>query len=163
MTKSVLQFLKFILILYVLILILMSVPLREYILGGLYSSSDSELITYIKYHTNIFPLSTMLMYIEKIKQNTINTVYIIKIIVGNITLFIPLGALLKMFFETKKVIVYSLCCAVTMEILQLVTRSGSFDIDIIILRFLGAMFGFAIVSLVLKLKRGAELRRIKFM
>ena len=79
-----------------------------------------------------------------------NTVYLF----GNILGFVPLGFFLPILFEKQRkfgsFIATSTLAIMCIEILQLVTMRGLFDIDDIILNVLGACLGFWLLQKLVK-------------
>lgn len=69
-------------------------------------------------------------------------------VIGNICVFIPLGAFLpKLFTRCRNlffVIVLSLELSLVVEVIQLVTRVGSFDVDDLLLNTIGGILGYII-------------------
>jgi len=63
---------------------------------------------------------------------------------GNLLVFVPFGLLISMIFGTKyyKFISIFLISILSLEILQMITYLGSFDIEDIIINSLGASIGF---------------------
>ena len=75
-------------------------------------------------------------------------------IVGNFLMFIPMGILLSLCFENvnkKNIFKYAVLIPLAIEVLQLVV-GRSFDIDDLVMNFLGIVIGYFIVELVKKLK-----------
>lgn len=75
-------------------------------------------------------------------------------IVGNFLMFIPMGILLSLCFENvnkKNIFKYAVLIPLAIEVLQLVV-GRSFDIDDLLMNFLGIVIGYFIVELVKKLK-----------
>ena len=97
----------------------------------------------LRCNLNIIPFRTIYEYLssENIKSAVIN-------LVGNIVMFIPLGFFLTEFIKKciriRFLIIYTLIIIFTVEIIQLVTLTGSFDIDDIFLNISGAVIGFII-------------------
>ena len=74
--------------------------------------------------------------------------------VGNLLMFIPMGILLSLCFKNinkKNIFKYALLIPLAIEVIQLVV-GRSFDIDDLIMNFLGIVIGHYIVELVKKLK-----------
>jgi glycopeptide antibiotics resistance protein len=101
------------------------------------------------YSYNLVPFRTIKQYI--IYRNRIETQIWVKNLFGNIILFIPLGVFgpllnIKLFKKTLflEVIISLLFCV---ELIQLITKVGSFDIDDIILNTFGALLGLLFTSL----------------
>lgn len=73
-------------------------------------------------------------------------------IVGNFLMFIPMGILLSLCFENvnkKNIFKYAVLIPLAIEVLQLVV-GRSFDIDDLVMNFLGIVIGYFIVELVKK-------------
>ena len=132
-------------VIYIFILLIMSIPIREYFMGGLFTYSNISIIEYFKYNINIFPFRTICNYIDMYVKGNVNVEYVIYNTLGNIVLFMPVGILLKLRDLTViRIVFISMICALLMETLQIVTKCGSFDIDAVILRVGGAIIGFII-------------------
>ncbi len=67
-------------------------------------------------------------------------------LIGNVVAFLPFGAFLPMLFEKcKRFILTTLFCfefSICVEIIQLVWKVGSFDVDDILLNTLGGILGY---------------------
>ena len=91
---------------------------------------------------NFIPFHTLHCYIEGSEPMRYTT----ENLVGNILLFIPLGIFLPLLFEKvntlRKVLLYAFAVSSFLEIIQLFTLLGNFDIDDILLNVLGAFVGF---------------------
>lgn len=75
-------------------------------------------------------------------------------IVGNFLMFIPMGILLSLCLKSisrKDMFKYALLIPLAIEVIQLVV-GRSFDIDDLVMNFLGIVIGYYIVELVKKLK-----------
>lgn len=131
---------SFILYLFVLAVILFLRP-REIWL-------DMPILEYIKYSSNIVPFKTISTYINAIFGGSMNTDIPIKNLIGNFILLLPMGIYLP--FITKKInkmnilSIFMIILLFIIEVVQLVTRRGSFDIDDFILNIIGALIGFGI-------------------
>ena len=72
-------------------------------------------------------------------------------VVGNICVFIPLGMFLpKLFARCRNlffVIVLSLELSLVVEVVQLMTRVGSFDVDDLLLNTIGGTLGYLIYKI----------------
>ncbi|SFJ79037.1 VanZ like family protein [Paenibacillus sp. UNC496MF] len=66
---------------------------------------------------------------------------------GNVLLFVPLGFLLPILFRRVRrlsaMLTLSLICSLAIELAQLATRLGQFDVDDLLLNALGGLIGFA--------------------
>lgn len=96
------------------------------------------------YRYNLTPFLEIRRGLENI--NTVGYRYVIVNIAGNIAAFMPFGFLLPMITDrrmhTGKVIVYSFLLSLCAETLQLVSRTGAFDVDDLILNTVGGVFGY---------------------
>jgi len=99
--------------------------------------------TQLGYRYNLSPLETIRRYMNIDRFNT--STWIINL-VGNIGVFIPFGIIIPLAFDSKyrRMLVIFLSIIFTLEVLQLVTRRGSFDIDDFILNSVGATIGYCI-------------------
>ncbi|WP_214484958.1 VanZ family protein [Bacillus sp. SM2101] len=116
-----------------------------------YVHTDLSLFEYIKNSSNIVPFKTISTYIKAIFDGSMNMDIPIKNIFGNLILFLPMGVYLPFFKQNfTKVSVFSISMILLLfviEIVQLVTKRGRFDIDDFILNILGAFIGFGIWKL----------------
>lgn len=110
---------------------------------------------------NFIPFKTITYYLFLAKD--INFDIRVKNLTGNIIGFVPFGFILPLlsskFHSFKKVTVASFCLSLTFELLQLIFRFGSFDVDDLILNTLGGMIGYIpikLVSLYINHRRGEQ-------
>ncbi|MFR4350087.1 MAG: VanZ family protein [Roseburia sp.] len=113
------------------------------------------------YHYNLVPFKEISRFIKYRKVLGMQAVFLN--IAGNVMAFVPFGAFLpifsgrcRRFFYTA---FYSFELSILVELLQLVFKVGSFDVDDLILNTLGGMLGFLVYTLVIHLgkrKKGAE-------
>jgi len=98
---------------------------------------------YSDYMYNLDPFSTITLYLQfeyfNFKTWVIN-------LLGNIGVFIPFGILLPVAFKSKflKTMLIFELGLLTLELLQLVTKRGSFDVDDLILNTFGFLIGYGI-------------------
>lgn len=132
---------SFIFYLFILMIILFF-GVRGYIL------SDFSLLEYIKRSSNFVPFKTISTYFKAILDGSMNMDIPIKNLAGNFILFLPMGIYLPSFIRRiNKVSVFCISMILLLfiiEVMQVVTRRGSFDIDDCILNLLGALIGFGI-------------------
>jgi glycopeptide antibiotics resistance protein len=105
----------------------------------------------ISYQYNLVPLKTIKQYINN--REYFNLDIWIKNLFGNIIMFIPIGLLLPLlnqrmlkifkFTGTAMAILFSV------ELVQMLLRVGSFDVDDIILNTLGALIGLVFTRVVI--------------
>ena len=113
-----------------------------------YVWADLTLMEYIKRSSNFVPFKTISTYITAIFSGSMNIDIPIKNLVGNFIMFLPMGIYLPFFIRrTDKISVFSISMIILLlviEVIQVVTKRGSFDIDDFILNMLGALIGFGI-------------------
>ncbi|WP_430413639.1 VanZ family protein [Lederbergia citrea] len=133
-------------------------------ISGSYIETDLSLTEYIKWYTNSAPFKTITTYITAIFDGSMNMDIPIKNLIGNALMFLPMGIYLPYFIrKVNKVIVFSFTMVILLliiEVAQLVTRTGWFDVDDIILRMLGALIGFLIwkMNSIQKLMNGTSVQ-----
>lgn len=99
---------------------------------------------------NYVPFKTILQYIRGYPTWGVA----IRNLGGNIALFIPVGILMAIFNSNLRWIVIlamAIIFGAAMEILQILFRSGIFDIDDIFLNVLGFIVGYVLFILFIKL------------
>lgn len=98
---------------------------------------------------NIVPFKTIASYVIAIIDGDARG-HGIRNLAGNLILLFPLGFYLPFFLKkatsTKFYVVIVAVLIVIIEVAQLVTLSGSLDIDDFILNFAGALIGFLVFS-----------------
>ncbi|PFN07921.1 VanZ family protein [Bacillus cereus] len=94
---------------------------------------------------NLTPFTTLLMYMTDFDHYNLDI--ILTNTIGNIVIFIPLGFLIPLLFRrinnVKLACKIFIKCIFLIELLQLLTFTGVFDIDDIILNTLGALIGYS--------------------
>lgn len=83
---------------------------------------------------------------------------------GNILIFLPFGFFISMAGKTRgffKTLFYSLALSLCVEVLQLVTRVGSFDVDDILLNTVGGVLGYIIFVICNLIRRKYHVRNRK--
>jgi glycopeptide antibiotics resistance protein len=92
---------------------------------------------------NFIPFKTIIFYLF---IADINFNIRVDNLAGNIIGFVPFGVILpllsKRFRLFKKVMLTSLCLSLTFELIQLVFKFGSFDVDDLILNTFGGILGY---------------------
>jgi glycopeptide antibiotics resistance protein len=131
---------SFILYIFVIISVLFLRP-RGYV-------DDMTFIEYVKNSINIFPFKTISTYVKALYNGNMNIDIPLKNLGGNLILFLPMGIYLplltKKVNDIKSYSIFMVSLLFSVEVMQLITRRGSFDIDDFILNMLGAFLGFAI-------------------
>ena len=112
---------------------------------------------YLHRHIELVPFESTQNYLDMLRLDRINPDIVARNIAGNIAMFVPLGFLLPCiadrFAKLKFTLSGAVLLAFVLEALQLLTLRGSFDIDDIILRSVGAMLGFAVWHIIFRFLR----------
>ena len=115
---------------------------------------DEEYTHYLLRNIGIIPFGTTQSYIELICLDKINIDIVVRNIAGNLVMFVPLGFLLPYIFDKlrnyRSMAGFAAAVAFVLEVVQLLTMSGRFDIDDIILRCFGALFGLFSTKILMK-------------
>ena len=113
-------------------------------------SGYTEGIPYLQQmKVNLVPFRTLNLYIRLLSHHRPHLVRTAIVnLVGNVVMFIPLGAFLPFVFLRLRKLWKTLLCAAliicVVELLQLLTLVGSCDIDDLILNIIGAALGFTV-------------------
>lgn len=98
------------------------------------------------YHYNLKPFTEIKRYLNHISE--LGGFYVMLNLLGNVVCFVPLGFVLPVLTYRKwgiiKITFISFLASVFVEILQLVTKLGSCDIDDIIMNTLGGFLGYVL-------------------
>lgn len=125
--------------------------------GGLSYSYGGDYGQYLLHHIELVPFESTQNYLDMLRLDRINPDIVARNIAGNIVMFVPLGFLLPCvadrFAKLKLTLSGAVLLAFVLEALQLLTLRGSFDIDDIILRSVGAMLGFAVWHIIFRFLR----------
>ena len=105
---------------------------------------------YMSRFSNFVPFKTIKMYVTYFFAGKINKGIVYRNIFGNVLLFMPFSAFLYCLFPKMRNLISNLSvvlfCILTTEVVQLLFKIGSIDIDDVILNMLGAFLGFLIVN-----------------
>lgn len=98
------------------------------------------------YRYNLIPFQEIRRYLQYREQ--IGAIHVFLNLAGNVIGFIPFGALLPAVKKTKisfgKVALFSFELSLFIEVLQLMLRAGSCDVDDMILNTLGGCIGYGL-------------------
>ncbi|MBS4536937.1 VanZ family protein [Clostridium sp. D2Q-11] len=131
-------------------LLLISILFLNYTrnIGAISISSNT---TNFRLNANFIPFKTITIYIQSFINGNLNKSIIFQNLLGNLLLFSPMGILLPSLFKKlqklKLFLLSLLIILISVEVGQLLTSSGSFDIDDIILNIAGAAFFYFLWSL----------------
>jgi glycopeptide antibiotics resistance protein len=103
---------------------------------------------------NLIPFETISRYLH---GNHFNPEIRIINLAGNVAVFLPFGMLLPLVFGGKRMRSYGIFLAglFVLETLQLVTRRGSFDVDVFLLNSAGFFVGYTVYHAI-KRKWGSQ-------
>ena len=107
---------------------------------------DASLTEYFLQFSNLIPFHTIYDYITKIMNGSGNPVIVIRNLLGNLVMLLPMGLFLPFFFPKErngKIFGITMFLMIlTIECSQILLRNGSFDVDDFILGLAGAFLGF---------------------
>ena len=101
---------------------------------------------------NLIPFKTIIDFIDKLNNSSINASIVIRNMSANLLMFIPMGMALPVLFPKKfnrlwKVLVLTACLVLLIEIIQFLTFCGSADIDDLILNTVSCAIGYGIIQI----------------
>lgn len=102
------------------------------------------------YHYNLIPFREIGRFIKH--RAVLGNEAVLLNIVGNVVAFVPFGAFLPIFSTRCRhflyTALYSFELSLLVELLQLIFKVGSFDVDDLLLNTLGGIIGFVIYVLI---------------
>lgn len=117
---------------------------------------------YVNTHTNFVPLSTISFYLSNLTSGMMNNSVIARNLLGNLLPFLPMGILLPVLFEKIKrfgwFVLTQFCVITVFETIQLLTTTGSFDVDDILLNLVGAVIGWLLWLVAQRIYAGMQIR-----
>ena len=116
------------------------------------------------YRYNLIPFREIRRFI--VYADLLGPVAVISNLFGNIVIFMPFGFLVPILGRKKRnfwfTSLLSFALSLAVECIQLVTRTGCFDVDDIFLNTIGGMLGYLVYALVQRKRdRDADARRLK--
>ena len=116
------------------------------------------------YRYNLIPFREIRRFI--VYADLLGPVAVISNLFGNIAIFMPFGFLIPILGRKKRnfwfTSLLSFALSLAVECIQLVTRTGCFDVDDIFLNTIGGMLGYLVYALVQRKRdRDADARRLK--
>lgn len=107
---------------------------------------NASLSEYMLAMSNLVPFASIFTYVKALAAHSMNVNIPVTNLLGNLLLFMPFGYLWNQFRKSafKDFLRWSLSVIVLLEILQLITRTGSFDIDDILQNLIGAMTAYGL-------------------
>ncbi|NOU78248.1 VanZ family protein [Paenibacillus sp. LMG 31459] len=99
---------------------------------------------------NLEPLRTMRLYFDM--SNGVSYSGRLVNLLGNVAVFVPFGILLPLvstaYRSVLRLTLVSVLCIIVLELMQMLLRAGSLDIDDLLLNLLGVWAGYALLRLV---------------
>lgn len=116
------------------------------------------------YRYNLIPFREIRRFI--VYADLLGPMAVISNLFGNIVIFMPFGFLVPILGRKKRnfwfTSLLSFALSLAVECIQLVTRTGCFDVDDIFLNTIGGMLGYLVYALVQRKRdRDADVRRLK--
>ena len=107
---------------------------------------------HFEFYSNIVPFATITSFFTKYIENNINLSIVVTNILGNIIAFAPFGIFLPILYKDKidnikKFTLTMIIIVFIVECIQFITKSGTFDVDDIILNVLGATIMYGITRI----------------
>lgn len=112
------------------------------------------------YRYNLVPFKEIKRFWEY--REVLGTFTVFANLFGNILIFIPYGFLISMFTQAgrfSRSFFWSLALCIGVEIFQLITRVGSFDVDDLILNTLGGILGWLLFEICNTIRRRIYVRK----
>lgn len=107
------------------------------------------------YHYNLILFKEIRRFIEY--REVLGTKAVMLNLAGNVVAFMPFGvlvpAIVKRFRKVLSVVLLSLELSLTVEILQLAAKVGSFDVDDLLLNTLGGLAGYICFAVAVSIRR----------
>lgn len=114
---------------------------------------------YARWRMNLIPGESIMRYLKLLKNGDLRFISILNLGV-NLLLLTPMAIFLMSLFKImrKWYVLFPTCflTLIIIEILQLITMRGSFDVDDLILNMASALIGFAIWKILFCLKKNKE-------
>ena len=115
------------------------------------------------YHYNLIPFREIRRFI--VYADLLGPVAVISNLFGNIAIFMPFGFLVPILGRKKRKFWFTALLgfelSLSVECIQLVTKTGCFDVDDIFLNTIGGMLGYLVYALMQhKRDRDADARRL---
>ncbi len=111
------------------------------------SVSLSNLDSRLTNSVNLIPFKTISNYMTALQNGNVSKSVVRNNLVGNFILFLPMGYFLPIVMEKRNFFITEsmvLVIIALVEVLQLISGLGSFDVDDIILNFAGSVIGYGI-------------------
>ncbi len=110
---------------------------------------------------HLIPFATIRRFLARLNEQTIQPDFVIRNVVINLLLFLPMGAALPILFPKRfdrfwKTILFIALLVIFLEILQFITFYGSADIDDLLFNTFGAAVGYFLYYIGSKIKKSSS-------
>lgn len=113
---------------------------------------------YVNYRYNIVPLQEIRRFVHSIMNGgSIKFMDVIVNLLGNVLAFVPFGALIRWVRNQRTnfgiAVLYTFLFSLAIELIQLFTKVGVFDVDDLLLNTCGGALGYAIYRILRAIDR----------
>ncbi len=119
----------------------------------LLSDGFGRTVRHDSFHYNLIPFTEIMRFVKY--RDYIGFDNVMLNLLGNVIAFVPFGALVRFVINRSvrwyEVVLYTFCFSLSVELLQLVAKVGSFDVDDLILNTLGGLIGYIVYYILKKL------------
>jgi glycopeptide antibiotics resistance protein len=116
-------------------------------------SQEAGILDFFEDHNNLIPFKTILEFFRAFRNGVITRERMLINVFGNIIAFIPLGLLAPVLYKPLRKFAYFLLSTIftlfLVETMQVALRVGSFDVDDLLLNFIGVLTGYLVILLIL--------------
>ena len=117
-----------------------------FVFFGMRTVSDLAADANLREFSNFIPFATIVGYIVSLCEHTVDLWTVLRNLLGNVIMAIPLGILLPALFQRMRwisaTVITTVSVTFVLEFFQLIWKLGSFDVDCLLLRGAGAAVGF---------------------
>lgn len=134
-----------------------------------FSDTFGRQVAYDEYRYNLMPFAEIKRFYTKVRDTNYLMFFIN--IIGNVVLFVPFGFLFSLIYSKgglkhqKKILwvtlLVSILLCLLIELLQLVTKVGVFDVDDIIMNTTGTLIGYIVFRVSLSFARRRKIKAIR--
>ena len=115
------------------------------------------------YHYNLIPFHEIMRFIRY--RHVLGWKAVILNIWGNIIAFMPFGLFLPIYAKRCRnlwmTVLYSFELSLLVELLQLVFKVGSFDVDDLFLNTVGGLFGYLVYKVIVRLRKNSGSKKVQ--
>lgn len=133
-----------------------------------FSDTFGRQVAYNEYRYNLVPFAEIKRFYTKVRDTNYLMFFIN--IIGNVVLFVPFGFLFSLIYskggqKQRKTLLVTLLVSILLclliELLQLVTKVGVFDVDDIIMNTTGTLIGYIVFRVSLSIARRRKIMAMR--